>query len=198
MISNKYTVVVIEPSEMLADGLCRVIDASPDFRVAGCYSDLNRYQEQPDSRQTADVVILNPALIAYGRKCAVRSLFPDSRPVALLYQYFDREILRQFHETIELYDKPAKVLHKLDAVMSQGGHESAVSDGGELSDREREILIAVAKGMMNKEIADACNISIHTVISHRKNISRKTGIKSVSGFVVYALLNGLIQEYEVQ
>ena len=62
----------------------------------------------------------------------------------------------------------------------------------ELSEREKEILVSVAKGMLNKEIADQYNISIHTVISHRKNISRKTGIKTVAGLTVYALLNGLI------
>ena len=50
----------------------------------------------------------------------------------------------------------------------------------------------VAKGMLNKEIADAENISIHTVITHRKNITRKTGIKTVAGLTVYALLNNLI------
>ena len=62
----------------------------------------------------------------------------------------------------------------------------------ELSEREKEILVSVAKGMLNKEIADQYNISIHTVISHRKNITRKTGIKTVAGLTVYALLNGLI------
>ena len=62
----------------------------------------------------------------------------------------------------------------------------------ELSDREKEILVCVARGMLNKEIADQNNISIHTVISHRKNITRKTGIKTVAGLTVYAILNGLI------
>ncbi len=62
----------------------------------------------------------------------------------------------------------------------------------ELSEREKEILVSVAKGMLNKEIADQYNISIHTVISHRKNITRKTGIKTVAGLTVYALLNDLI------
>lgn len=61
-----------------------------------------------------------------------------------------------------------------------------------LSSREKEILVAVAKGMLNKEIADEFSISIHTVITHRKNITRKTGIKTVSGLTVYALLNGLV------
>ena len=62
----------------------------------------------------------------------------------------------------------------------------------ELSDREKEILVSVACGLLNKEIADKHNISIHTVISHRKNITRKTGIKTVAGLTVYAILNGLI------
>ena len=62
-----------------------------------------------------------------------------------------------------------------------------------LSPREKEILVCVAKGMLNKEIADALNISIHTVISHRKNITQKTGIKTVAGLTVYALLNNLLE-----
>ena len=62
----------------------------------------------------------------------------------------------------------------------------------ELSAREKEILVCVARGMLNKEIADRCNISIYTVITHRKNITRKTGIKTVAGLTVYALLNNLI------
>ena len=65
-------------------------------------------------------------------------------------------------------------------------------DAEELSDREKEILVCVAKGMLNKEIADACHISVYTVITHRKNITRKTGIKTVAGLTVYALLNNLI------
>ena len=70
--------------------------------------------------------------------------------------------------------------------------------GEELSAREKEILVCVAKGMLNKEIADAENISIHTVITHRKNITRKTGIKTVAGLTVYALLNGLIDPDSVE
>jgi len=56
----------------------------------------------------------------------------------------------------------------------------------------------VAQGMLNKEIADRFNLSIHTVISHRKNITRKTGIKSVAGLTVYALLNNLIDKNTVE
>jgi ATP/maltotriose-dependent transcriptional regulator MalT len=52
-------------------------------------------------------------------------------------------------------------------------------------------------GVMLKEIADELNISIHTVMSHRKNITHKTGIKSVAGLTVYALLNNLLDQNDV-
>ena len=63
----------------------------------------------------------------------------------------------------------------------------------ELSVREIEVLILITKGLINKEIADKLNISLTTVISHRKNITEKLGIKSVSGLTVYAVMNGYIE-----
>ena len=67
-------------------------------------------------------------------------------------------------------------------------HESANT----LSAREIEVLVLVTKGLINKEIADKLNISLTTVISHRKNITEKLGIKSVSGLAIYAVMNGYI------
>lgn len=62
----------------------------------------------------------------------------------------------------------------------------------ELSERECEVLAKVAQGAINKEIADSLNISLNTVITHRKNITAKLGIKTISGLTVYAILNGII------
>lgn len=73
------------------------------------------------------------------------------------------------------------------------GRQEEPEDDGTLTPREKEILVRVARGMLNKEIADDLNISIHTVITHRKNITQKTGIKTVAGLTVYALLNNLIE-----
>ena len=50
----------------------------------------------------------------------------------------------------------------------------------------------VAKGLSSKEIADKLSISVHTVNSHRKNITHKTGIKSVAGLAVYAMIHNLM------
>ena len=68
----------------------------------------------------------------------------------------------------------------------------SVTPGDRLSAREIEILTGVAQGLLNKEIAAKYNLSIHTVITHRKNIARKTGIKTIAGLTAYAILNNLI------
>lgn len=62
----------------------------------------------------------------------------------------------------------------------------------ELSDRERDVLIQVVRGLSNKEIADVLCISMHTVVSHRKHITRKLNIHSTSGLTIYAIVNHLI------
>ncbi len=61
-----------------------------------------------------------------------------------------------------------------------------------LSSRETEVLRLIASGKLNKEIADELFISVNTVITHRKNISSKLGIKSASGLSLYAMMNGII------
>lgn len=68
---------------------------------------------------------------------------------------------------------------------------------GMLSSREIEVLKLVAMGHINKHIADVLSISLHTVISHRKNITGKLGIKTVSGLTMYAVLNGLVSSRDI-
>ena len=65
--------------------------------------------------------------------------------------------------------------------------------GHELSARDIEVLVLITKGLINKEIADKLNIGLTTVITHRKNITEKLGIKSVSGLTIYAVMNGYVE-----
>lgn len=83
---------------------------------------------------------------------------------------------------------------------ASGKGESFLSDDNgrnTLSQREKDIVIEVAKGLTNKEIADRLHLSVHTVTTHRKNISRKTGINSISGLTVYAIINKLVNLNEL-
>jgi len=66
-----------------------------------------------------------------------------------------------------------------------------------LSEREKEIVVCVAKGMANKEIADSLCISVNTVTTHRRNIARKLSIHSSAGITIYAIVNKLVTLEEV-
>ena len=72
-------------------------------------------------------------------------------------------------------------------------------DGQEtLSQREKEIVVCVVKGMTNKEIAEKLFLSIHTVITHRRNISKKLQIHSAAGLTIYAIVNKLVELSDVK
>jgi DNA-binding NarL/FixJ family response regulator len=61
-----------------------------------------------------------------------------------------------------------------------------------LSDREIEVMSLIVQGYINKEIADKLNIGLATVITHRKNIMDKLGMKSVSALTIYAIMHGYV------
>lgn len=78
----------------------------------------------------------------------------------------------------------------------EAGADEGASEG--LSEREKEIVRCVVKGLTNKEIAAKLFISVNTVLTHRKNISRKLNIHSVSGLTIYAIVNSLVNLEDVR
>lgn len=83
---------------------------------------------------------------------------------------------------------------RIDTVMSQLELKGQQVN---LTERERQVLRLVALGHINKEISDVLGISFNTVLSHRKNITAKLGIKSVAALSVYAMMNGMVSESEL-
>ena len=75
----------------------------------------------------------------------------------------------------------------------RGKHTSGNDAAEELSEREKDVLIQVVRGLSNKEIADVLCISMHTVVTHRKHITKKLNIHSTAGLTIYAISNGLIE-----
>ncbi len=95
---------------------------------------------------------------------------------------------------ISIFEDKATLIEKINSHLSQFRlAENLPHDSEELTPREKLILKHVALGHTNKEIAAQLFISTHTVISHRKNITRKLEIKTVSGLTVYAILNNIIK-----
>lgn len=96
--------------------------------------------------------------------------------------------------TLSVFDSKPILLTKLRNQVKRVQKTVIKQENSEdLSEREKDVLKKIALGKINKEIASELFISTHTVISHRKNITRKLGIKTVSGLTVYAILNQLIK-----
>ena len=124
----------------------------------------------------------------------------NNKLTATLYDiYNNEEWLRQHAEVEEHIFVPA--IRRLEQIVKQQDVSknitSMVFKGGQdsseaLSDRERDVVIALVQGMQNKEIADHLCISVNTVITHRRNIARKLQIHSAAGLTIYAIVNGLV------
>jgi DNA-binding NarL/FixJ family response regulator len=190
-------VIICEASEIIVNGLAEIIDGMAQFDVVMRLDSPERLSERILSTD-ANLLIINPLLLGYQNRSFLAQLgkeHPNVTLIALVTSYIDHAMLTPYSGVIEINDTRAKIISKMNEFAQSETTKS--TDDVELSKRETDVLVAVAKGMMNKEIADQMNISIHTVISHRKNITRKTGIKSISGLTVYALLNNLISEDEL-
>lgn len=90
------------------------------------------------------------------------------------------------------------IIQELDKIISGHNTVNVRQQHNGLSQREIEVLRLVAMGYINKEIADELSISFNTVLTHRKNITAKLGIRSVSGLGFYAMMNGYISESDLR
>ena len=85
-----------------------------------------------------------------------------------------------------------EIVEQLRAIVEDSSLSVArTQTGKELSEREKDVLRLIVAGMINKEIADKLYISLNTVLTHRKNITSKLGIKTIPGLTFYAITHGL-------
>ena len=199
-MENRKKIVFIIPSEIVARGFESVLSRQGDFLVLENLMDYSKPREARLRILDPDVVIVDPAVVDFRSRKDGRLLISelcDASVLALEGPAVTEDILRQYDGAVSLYDDTAGIVRKIRSAIDSRLPEPS-GEGNELSSREKEILVCVAQGMLNKEIADKFSLSIYTVITHRKNITRKTGIKTVAGLTVYAILNNLIDINSVQ
>ena len=196
----KKKVVVITPSKIIARGLNGLLGEYSEFRIEAILSDITRENENVLKNTSIDIILIDTGLWGHTTRKQYRTIlseYSDAAIIGINTLALDDEGKRSYDDTFSIYDTPSVIINKLRSV-SPSERDTSEQNKNELSIREQEILVCVAKGMLNKEIADKFNISIHTVITHRKNITRKTGIKTVAGLTVYALLNNLIDPSTIE
>lgn len=184
----KQRLLIVEPAEVIVEGLKAMLDGQIRFKVLEPETDAERLDERILAARP-DILLINPTLIDTPSR--LRGKHPMAM-VALVYQYVERDALKAYDAVVDIRDCRASIIETLSSVSP--AEEEPGKSNYELTKRETAVLVQLAQGKTNKEIADALNVSVHTVISHRKNITHKTGIKSVAGLTVYAMLNNLIDE----
>ena len=192
-------ILIAETSPIISSGLSSFFNDMNQIAVASIVDNIDDLQDKI-IMYSPDVLIINPMMLGCMLNTFVKQMtqnHPNVNRVALVTSYVDKNILKNFKEVIELSDNKQKVINKMLNLQNNNDEAFAQNESVDLSNRETDVLVCVAKGMTNKDISDMLNISVHTVITHRKNIVKKTGIKSVSGLTVYALLNNLVEESEI-
>ena len=182
-------ILIIHASELLRKGLAYVLEHKFAVRVV-CFSTVEEVDKTRFWGVNEIVFIVDSTFSSLGKVFFTSaktylligiSLFPDDKNENMLDCIFSiSEPLETLFQQIEQF------------FASSGDEET-----DELSDREKEVLRLIAMGHTNKSIAEKLFISAHTVISHRKNITDKLGIKSIPGLTVYAIIQKLVNPAEI-
>ena len=147
-----------------------------------------------------DILIINPELLPNDCQDLKRN-FTNGNKLSLILISDQENIKAELKADgyINYSDGKNTILDLLQEILSEKNQNSLADKSSDpISAREKNILKHIALGLTNKEIADELFISIHTVVTHRKNITHKLGIKSVSGLTVYAILHKIISMDEVK
>ena len=150
-------------------------------------------------------------------KSIIIKYYPNDRNAVLLSDALmdiymvEEDFLNHCHMEDTLFAECVRRLEEnLPLLPSQGGETEFKEDDGNtplpwekdgegpLSEREREVIRLVAMGLSNKEIAERMFIAVNTVMTHRRNISRKLDIHAAAGLTIYAIVNGIINVEDVK
>ncbi|OAV70873.1 Nitrogen regulation protein C [Bacteroidales bacterium Barb4] len=200
-MSSLLKIVIAEPSVIIRSGLEAVLKHLPDFRLqitelSGCETLVETLRVHKP-----DCLIINPGLIGH---LSVQSVKEEAgcagmKCMTLEYAVFDPAILRGYDDRIHIFDGIDTVKRKFEFFREGSGDAKVFGEEQQtLSQREKEIVVCVVKGMTNHGIAEALFLSTHTVITHRRNIARKLQIHSASGLTIYAIMNKLVELSDIQ
>ncbi len=190
-MNKNPSILIVDTSSLIFEGFRNIVHRSGlDLIIlkAGSLEDIGPIC----TKKNIDLIIINPAMIQYNLKMfhVFKHQFENVKWAGLVYTYFDQNLLSLFDSLISISDSSENILATTVKLLNSEIQRDQNNKQDVLSDRETEVLLAT--GMSNKEIADKLNISTNTVITHRKNVTQKTGIKSVSGLTIYAVVQKII------
>jgi DNA-binding NarL/FixJ family response regulator len=192
-------IAIAENSVIIRSGVTAALKRLPDLKIQPLEISSLESLSQCTSMNDFDMLIVNPAFGGYFDLLKFKKDIPDSdiKVVALVSSHVDKDILNKYDDIISVYDDSDVLYNKINTLQNLQA-EPIDDEGDVLSAREKEIVVCVVRGMTNKEIADTLYLSIHTVITHRRNIARKLQIHSPAGLTIFAIVNNLVEISEIK
>ncbi len=200
-------VLIVDDHPMVADGIRAILESYDEIEVIGTLSNGQEVVDQVETL-TPDVILMDLNMPQLGGLSATEILLeraPQTRVLILSMHDAPEYVstaMRHGARGYILKDVPTDEIHtailtvmKGETYLCTGATGALAPDGGQdiLTAREQTILLQLAQGKSNKEVANDLDISVHTVETHRKNIKRKLGINSTAGLTRYAMEHGVLQ-----
>ncbi len=191
---RKISFLIVEKSYIVRSGLLQILGNFPETGNIRELNDAGLMLTTIEEKKT-DVIIINAKLVDNIPEVilTVREKHDRIKLVVLAGTRRENEKFPGFDLKISVDEPKNKIIEKLQSLFKSVLPDDKNEVSYELSDREKEVVKQIALGNTNKEIGEVLFISPHTVITHRKNITRKLGIKTVSGLTAFAILNNLIK-----
>lgn len=193
-------IAVAETSVIIRSGLTTVLKRLPNLNVMPIEVSSPESLQSYIHLHTPDILIVNPAFGGWFDLPAfkVENGKVETKYLALVCSVIDSNSLKAYDDHLSICDDPETIATKINQLLCTDDEEEKESEQETLSQREKEIITCVVKGMTNKAIADQLYLSIHTVITHRRNIARKLQIHSPAGLTIYAIVNKLVELQDIK
>ena len=185
-------IVVAETSVIVRSGLAAVLKRIPNLNAHPIEVSSPEALQNYIHLHTPDIVIVNPTFGGWFHNGN------SIKYIALVCSVIDNNALKEYDESIAICDDIEVITAKINRLLHTEEEDEKDSEQETLSQREKEIITCVVKGMTNKAIADKLYLSIHTVITHRRNIARKLQIHSPAGLTIYAIVNKLVELSDIK
>ena len=192
--SHLKQVVIAETSVIIRNGLAMTLKRLPNLKIQPIEVLTPNALHDCLLTQHIDILIVNPSFGHYFDIDIFKTEHQHKgiRVIALVSGFTDNTLLTKYDDSISIFDDAEIIAAKLITIREVPAEDAKGEDQDILSQREKEIVVCVVKGMTNKEIAEKLYLSVHTVITHRKNISKELQIHSASGVTIYAIVNKLV------
>lgn len=197
-MSGRITIVLIEGSFLIRSGIENLLKELQGLHLIEVYDGSEKHLIEKINALKPDCIMLNPEMIKDSLNSFVLSLNNEATLIGLISNDTPSQIKSRFKYSLNINDDKHELINNFKKIIGFGkSNKNRGSENQSLSKREITILKHITSGLTNQEVAEKLFLSVHTVMTHRKNITKKLGIKTVSGLTVYALLNKIIEIQEI-